>query len=70
MFLLFWQVWARRAGFVLTNDLGEFKDHYKLRVILADKIFTSNDARSKLPNKTEITSKIIYNFLYNPVECR
>ncbi|XP_022179489.1 uncharacterized protein LOC111040071 isoform X1 [Myzus persicae] len=53
-------VWARRAGFVLTNDLGEFKDHYKMRVILADKIFTSNDVRAKLPNKAEITNWICH----------
>jgi len=62
MFLLFWQLWARRAGFVLTNDLGEFKDEYKMRVILADKIDSSDDVRSKLPSKTEIKSKIIYHF--------
>ncbi|XP_015364951.1 PREDICTED: uncharacterized protein LOC107162514 isoform X2 [Diuraphis noxia] len=51
-------LWAQRAGFVLTNDLEEFKDDYKMRVILADKIITSNDVRSKLPNKTEIRSWI------------
>jgi len=42
---------------VLANDLGEFNDDFKMRVILADKIDTSNDVRAKLPNKTEITSK-------------
>jgi len=45
---------------VLTNDLGEFNDDYKLRIILADKNSTTNDVRAKLPNKTEITSKIIF----------
>lgn len=64
MLLLFWQLWARRAGFVLTNDLEEFKIEYKLRVILADKISSCTDVRSKLPNKTEITSKITNHFSY------
>ncbi|XP_060852473.1 uncharacterized protein LOC132930556 isoform X1 [Rhopalosiphum padi] len=52
------KLWAQRAGFVLTNDLGEFNDDYKLRIILADKNSTTNDVRAKLPNKTEITSWI------------
>jgi len=63
MFILFWQLWAEKAGFVIANDLGDFNDDYRMRVILADKISTSNDVRSKLPNKTEIGSKIIDNFL-------
>jgi len=52
------KIWAQRVGFVLTNDLGEFNDDYKMRIILADKISTTNDVRAKLPNKTEITSWI------------
>lgn len=51
-------LWTRRAGFVLTSDLNEFKDDYKMRVILADQIGMSDDVRAKLPNKTEITSWI------------
>jgi len=67
MLLLFWQLWARRAGFVLSNDLKKFKEDYKLRIILADMISSSNDVRSNLPSTTEITSKIIYNCLFNSI---
>lgn len=63
MFILFWQLWAEKAGFVIAKDLGDITDDYRMRVILADKVSTSNDVRSKLPNKTEMRSKIIDHFL-------
>lgn len=67
MLLLFRQLWAEKAGFVLANDLDDFNDNYRLRIILADKVGSSHDVRANLPNKTDITSKIIYYFLYNVI---
>jgi len=64
MVLSFRQLWAQKAGFALANDLGDFNDNYTLRIILADKVSSSHDVRANLPNKREITSKIIYYFLY------
>lgn len=64
MVLLFCQLWAQKAGFVVANDLGDFNDNYELRIILADKISSSHDVRANLPNKREITGKIISYFLY------
>ncbi|XP_001943815.2 uncharacterized protein LOC100168324 [Acyrthosiphon pisum] len=51
-------IWARRAGFVLTNDLQEFNNEYKLRIILVDTIASCTDVQSYLPNATEIISWI------------
>ncbi|KAE9543007.1 hypothetical protein AGLY_002918 [Aphis glycines] len=55
------KLWARKAGFVLANDLGDFNDNYTLRIILADKISSSHDVRANLPNKREITGWICDN---------
>ncbi|CAI6350973.1 unnamed protein product [Macrosiphum euphorbiae] len=67
-------LWARKAGFMLSNDLKEFKDDYKLRIILADNISSCTDVRSNLPSTTEITSwicnyKVVTLFLDWFLEC-
>lgn len=69
MILLFCQLWIQKAGFVFTNDLRDFNDDYRLRIILADKVGSPHDVRADLPQKRDMTSKIIYYFLYN-VFCR